>query len=466
MYSLFAPLRSSFAGFSVTLMVILSSLYLAGNRVEFQVLFACTMSLAFITLIVQKNEALYHYLGCFWKWSILLYILLLIGIWRAHIFQGMLDAGIDQEKIIAWGLTQGTVAPMRHFLGVIYWIALYFLFIIAMVAACKRKFKQQFLFLFFVFTILLSLYGLFIFATGNETVLWFAKIAYFDDLTATFINRNSFAIFASCGFIVGVYLTQLDYKKFMYQKIHHSLSLRIANIIDYCLGAHIFYAVGLLIIMTAIILTHSRSGIVLTFVATLVFYFLNQKPQAKDTTRSRSRGRHRKSYKKYILLTVIALFIIIAPVIFYNFFDRLSYAIKDIIIRLEVYKIALQMIADRPFLGFGLGSFEYAFQHYRNDLIHRLFYWDKAHSTFLEMSVDIGVPAMICIFCGYGSIYLAMIRNYLHSRDSLMLVYLMIPMLLIVHSLIDFSLQMPAIAILFHVILASAYVHSFKKNNI
>src|SRR5262249_6874705 len=40
-----------------------------------------------------------------------------------------------------------------------------------------------------------ALYGLIAYFSGTRTVLWFAKWAYQDDLTGTFINRSTFATF-------------------------------------------------------------------------------------------------------------------------------------------------------------------------------------------------------------------------------------------------------------------------------
>src|SRR6516162_760929 len=44
-------------------------------------------------------------------------------------------------------------------------------------------------------------WGLIVYGTGNRTVLWFNKWAYFDDLTSTFVNRNSFATFAGLALV-------------------------------------------------------------------------------------------------------------------------------------------------------------------------------------------------------------------------------------------------------------------------
>ena len=44
-------------------------------------------------------------------------------------------------------------------------------------------------------------YGLMVYFSGNETILWLDKWSYHDDLTSSFVNRNSFASYAGITLI-------------------------------------------------------------------------------------------------------------------------------------------------------------------------------------------------------------------------------------------------------------------------
>ena len=50
-------------------------------------------------------------------------------------------------------------------------------------------------------TAVYALYGLAVQFSGTNTILWFDKTAYHDVVTATFVNRNSFATFAGLGLV-------------------------------------------------------------------------------------------------------------------------------------------------------------------------------------------------------------------------------------------------------------------------
>ena len=60
--------------------------------------------------------------------------------------------------------------------------------------------------------------------------------------------------------------------------------------------------------------------------------------------------------------------------------------------RLETYRSTLRMIADHPWFGTGLGTFEWSFPAYRSANVSVWGVWDRAHSTPLELASDLGLP--------------------------------------------------------------------------
>ena len=80
--------------------------------------------------------------------------------------------------------------------GAVFWISARF---------CRDPEKAALTFKVFVIASgLYALYGLVAFFAGNQTILWFDKWAYTNDLTSTFVNRNNYATFAGLGFIAGL----------------------------------------------------------------------------------------------------------------------------------------------------------------------------------------------------------------------------------------------------------------------
>src|SRR5690348_11020069 len=101
-------------------------------------------------------------------------------------------------------------------------------------------------------------WGLFVYGSGNRTVLWFDKWAYPDDLTGTFINRNSFATFAglalltSLALLIDTVLARVDFQQ-SGRALLRSLADLLATNAAWLLAAMALTA-------TAVMLTHSRGG--------------------------------------------------------------------------------------------------------------------------------------------------------------------------------------------------------------
>jgi O-antigen ligase len=121
--------------------------------------------------------------------------------------------------------------------------------------------------------------------------------------------------------------------------------------------------------------------------------------------------------------------------------------------RLEMYRIALAMVADRPWLGHGAGSFEAAFPPYRGEALGMFGVWDIAHSTPLEIAVEWGVPVLVVLCALWGAAIVSLwrvCRNRGRGRDrSVVVAALSVGGLGTLHSMVDFSLQIPGYAVVF-----------------
>ncbi|MBI2736007.1 MAG: O-antigen ligase family protein [Rhodospirillales bacterium] len=132
--------------------------------------------------------------------------------------------------------------------------------------------------------------------------------------------------------------------------------------------------------------------------------------------------------------------------------------------RIRIWLAALQAIRMSPWLGWGLGGFadiyavlQPAALPVANDL---------AHSTPLETMVEVGVPmalvgyAIVLIPCGvafYGALTRRRAHRYLPGGAFAVAV---VP---IVHSMVDFSLQMPAIAFVVSALLGMGWTQAFGR---
>ena len=124
--------------------------------------------------------------------------------------------------------------------------------------------------------------------------------------------------------------------------------------------------------------------------------------------------------------------------------------------RWSVYELCIEAIRQRPLLGAGVGSFGDLFPSLRGADMLGWGLWDYAHSTILEIAVEMGIPvaAMVVTAAAASLIILgwAAVRSADRTR-SVMSAIAGIAVLSYLHSLIDFSLQIPGYLIMFGIMI-------------
>lgn len=125
--------------------------------------------------------------------------------------------------------------------------------------------------------------------------------------------------------------------------------------------------------------------------------------------------------------------------------------------RLRAADAALAMVAARPLLGFGGGTFYVAFPPFKSSE-HRLGFYDHAHNDYVELAADTGLPGLLLLVLLVLATAWRAFR--LLGRDDDPLArgvaagVLMAICFIGLHSLVDFNLQIPANALTFTVLLA------------
>lgn len=290
-----------------------------------------------------------------------------------------------------------------------------------------------------------SLYGMVLYFNQNDSILWFAGHYDTGRLHSTFINPNNFATFAGLSLLLAL-PGLLDAIR---EASRYGLSSNF--------GRHYFYdklvishwptLIKMAVIGTALLLSQSRGGFLATAAAFLVFFLALQ-------LTGKMRGN------TSILLALLA-------VLLYLLFDESGDAVsarfnEDLLKneRLLVYDLVHQANQQNPWLGHGLGSFEKAFRLYRDENI--LGYYDKAHNSYLELIFEIGYPAAL-LLCTAVAVLLAQCLQGIRVRRQQFLypaVGLSAGVLVAVHAIVDFSLQIPAVAYTFCLILGLAVAQS------
>jgi O-antigen ligase len=119
--------------------------------------------------------------------------------------------------------------------------------------------------------------------------------------------------------------------------------------------------------------------------------------------------------------------------------------------RLVIVRDSLKMIAARPVLGWGLGTFPVVFPKFRS--FYTNYFVNEAHNDYVQTAVETGLVGFATL-CGFIVLfYRTSLRNIDHWRADVRQAVCLASIIgvtgILVHSFSDFNLQIPANAALF-----------------
>jgi O-antigen ligase len=202
----------------------------------------------------------------------------------------------------------------------------------------------------------------------------------------------------------------------------------------------------------AMFLTGSRAGVVLSLLSliiTFTVFFRNDLPRRTGVWIALAGGG----------AVVLVLLQFMGGVVS-NRFDVQGLADEG---RFAAYRSTLRMIADYPWFGTGLGTFAWSFPAYRSPDVSMGGVWDIAHSTPLELAAELGLPLAGAVCLGWIVILAVLIRGIrIRRKDTIIpLAAFSVSMIAVLHSCIDFSLQMPGFAIVIFALVGVGLAQSF-----
>lgn len=278
-----------------------------------------------------------------------------------------------------------------------------------------------------------SLYGLVVHYAGWERILWLEKWAYIGDLTSTFVNRNAFGAYAGLGVIccLGLFLHTLRPRR------HHA-SRDAREFAENLLFRALPYLVAALTIGWALLLSHSRAAFLSTGAAMLVLLA------------GSIAGRVLPLRSGLILATAIVAIGFGATMIGGDAtMERLATTGQVEDARTALYRLTVDAITDAPWIGHGFGAFEPAFRMYRDTSLDFPVAWELAHSVHLELAMDVGIPAAAAFYLSLALLIGHCLRGLMVRRRDQMFPAVAIAAAVLIggHGLVDFSAQMPAVAV-------------------
>jgi O-antigen ligase len=126
--------------------------------------------------------------------------------------------------------------------------------------------------------------------------------------------------------------------------------------------------------------------------------------------------------------------------------------------RLAYYRTTWEAIRDRPLLGTGYGTYVDALRAY-NHPGTGTYFLDKAHNTYLQMIMELGWPAAVALYAGLSLLVLRCLQGPSAVYPAVLAAC---SVLVAVHSLVDFSLEMPANAATYALLLGVGCAQSLQ----
>ena len=247
-------------------------------------------------------------------------------------------------------------------------------------------------------------------------------------VTSTFVNRNSYATYAGMTLLCGLGLVLRALARRAPSGVLHRRA--VVDMLARLDGPLAIGIVTCLVAGAALLLTRSRGAFV-ALCAALVAFVWSLRRTSLITS---------QAIVKTATVFSLGLFLGIVGLAGGQTLGR--FADADLANRLVYYRTTWAAIRDRPLLGTGYGTYADAFRAY-NHAGTGTYFLDKAHSTYLQMIMELGWPAAAALYAGLG----LLVFRCLHGRGAVYPAVLAACSVLVgVHALVDFSLEMPAVA--------------------
>jgi len=290
-------------------------------------------------------------------------------------------------------------------------------------------------------------YGMVQYLTGYQKIFGFTKQFYTNEATGTYINHNHFAGFLELVIPFAAMMVFYNLQSLSARGVSEGPRLRGG---PHSLSSHpriFFYMFIVILLLIAVVFSRSRMGIFSVLASLILMAFLGRL------------GGGRRAWMVITLLLIAgsmtyAVWIGLDPVI--SRFEALKpSALEDPSGRAALWKQASGIIRDYPAVGTGLGTFGVAFRRYQTTLLD--LFVDHAHNDYLEATTDTGILGAALLFIPIIGLLFKMILAYVEARNpyrrSVLLACIGGSAALLIHSVADFNLRIPANALLFAVVL-------------
>lgn len=279
-----------------------------------------------------------------------------------------------------------------------------------------------------------AIWGLVALKGLNDYAIWGEKddTTYAGALTGTFTGRNSMATFLGFGLVLTAvfYLRKREAIRTAERDRGHAQWLTNER-----LGLLGYIAVAM-VIGLAIAETQSRMGAFASLTGVLVAMSALQYANGRS--------------KRRVLIEAVLGAIVFAVILSFaarGMLERAVFTEKNADYRLAIYQFAVQMIEMRPLTGWGYDAFGSAFEMFNGDPLSAARIFDLAHNSYLALWVEQGLIVGSIPMLFLAAVLWSIVQRIRHDQGSRTMNAAALGILTLgaVHSLADFSLEIPAV---------------------
>jgi O-antigen ligase len=349
--------------------------------------------------------------------------------------------GADTSRGLHWGIL--SIVPYQTRSELLILLACSIAFLLAVLCAAERRRK-----VFLVRSIVAigageAFYGLIQYLAHWQMILWYPKRYDLAEATGTYVNHNHFAGLLEMILPFAVCLALYEAEKMWSSRRRHHRWKFGANLPHVVLWLEVA-----VVLLTALVFSRSRMGMLAAAASLVVVIGL--------IVLARKTVPAAVAIAFLILSFGFAAWIGMQPA--FTRFETVRREFSGPESRLSIWPGATEMIRDHPLVGTGLGTFPVAYTPFQATFLTQ--FVNHAHNDYLETASDLGIPAAALLFLSIVGVATCALRRFLRTASrfdryvSLACVGSIAAILL--HSLSDFNLYIPANALILATILGIA----------
>ncbi len=317
------------------------------------------------------------------------------------------------------------------------------------IVLCRDRSRLRLVAYWLVFSGLLqAVYGGLMHLSGEDLVLFGARVTHAAQASGGFVNRNHLAGFLEIALAVGIGLLIADLED-TGRRSWRRFARDVASVV---LSRKAPLRIFLIVMVIALVMTRSRMGNTAFFSSLLV---------AGAIGLVLSRHATRSTVILISSLIIMDVFIVGAWFGVEKTVQRIEETTRqDVEERVDPSGQALAIYRAYPLFGSGPGTFYTAFSRYRSEDI--LPFFDYVHNDYVQFLTDTGAIGLgiigLFVLMPLGAALLAQVRRRDPLARGMGFAVVMGVTAIGIHSTVDFNLQIPANAFAFMVLLAFGWL--------